>query len=401
MARRFNFNVDLDLALEAYDIENRFSDSFESGFNFGTAFGPNATPLTVFSDNFASLTSLDVTAPFSTIDESSTNVPTLPSQPLENGPFGAVFELSSLLAANGGDGSAGFVINGIDAEDQSGRSVSSAGDINGDGFDDFIIGASLADPNGNYSGESYVVFGQVSGFGASLELSALDGTNGFVVNGVDESDFSGRSVSSAGDINGDGFDDIIIGASHADPNGNFSGESYVVFGQAGGFSASLELSSLNGTNGFVIKGIDAFDFSGYSVSSAGDINGDGFDDIVIGAEYADPNGVGNSGESYVVFGQAGGFSASLELSALDGANGFVINGIDAGDLSGQSVSSAGDVNGDGFYDILIGASGADPNGTQSGESYVLFGQASGFGASFNLSTLNGANGFTNKWYRRG
>ena len=118
------------------------------------------------------------------------------------------------------DGSNGFVINGIDAADQSGISVSAAGDVNGDGIDDFIIGANLADPNGNSNtGENYVVFGSDTGFGASLELSTLDGTNGFVINGIDANDDNGRSVSAAGDVNGDGIDDIIIGAEDADPNG--------------------------------------------------------------------------------------------------------------------------------------------------------------------------------------
>ena len=198
-------------------------------------------------------------------------------------------------------------------------------------------------------------------------------------------------MSSAGDINNDGFDDLIIGAPNADPNGGSSGESYVVFGKAAGYSASLELSSLNGTNGFVINGIDADDYSGIRVSSAGDINNDGYDDIIIGAYGADPNG-DDSGESYVVFGKAAGYSASLDLSSLlaanggDGTKGFVINGIDAGDYSGISVSSAGDINNDGYDDIIIGADGADPNGISSGESYVVFGQSE-FDAFVNLSDL--------------
>ncbi|WP_331456905.1 FG-GAP repeat protein [Crocosphaera watsonii] len=75
-----------------------------------------------------------------------------------------------------------------------------------------------------------------------------------------------------------------------------------VFGSASGFSASLDLSSLDGSNGFVLNGIDEFDGSGSSVSGAGDINGDGFDDIIIGAIFADPNGNESAGESYVIFG---------------------------------------------------------------------------------------------------
>jgi len=158
--------------------------------------------------------------------------------------------------------------------------------------------------------------------------------------------------------------------------------------RAVGFGASFNLSTLNGINGFVLNGIDASDFSGGSVSSAGDINGDGFDDVIIGASLANPNSNVQAGESYVVFGQAGGFGASFNLSALNGTNGFVINGIDGSDQSGVSVSSAGDINGDGFDDLIIGAADADPNGNASGESYVVFGQAGGFGASFNLSALN-------------
>jgi len=106
------------------------------------------------------------------------------------------------------------------------------------------------------------------------------------------------------------------------------------------------------------------------------VNGDGIDDLIIGANGGDPNGVSNAGESYVVFGGPGmGAGGVIELSSLNGFNGFVLNGIDGNDQSGGSVSSAGDVNGDGIDDIIIGAPSADPNGNaDAGESYVIFGR---------------------------
>ncbi|HED53031.1 MAG TPA: hypothetical protein ENJ00_02365 [Phycisphaerales bacterium] len=387
-----------------------------------------------------------------------------------DGFFPASIDLSSL------DGTNGFVINGIDSDDRSGWSVSSAGDVNGDGIDDLIIGAPIADPNGNFrAGESYVVFGRTTGFGASVELSSLDGTTGFIINGIDAGDYSGSSVSSAGDVNGDGIDDLIIGAPLASPNGTIAGESYVlfgrttgfdasldlstldgttgftmigsdendciggsvasagdvnsdgiddllvgswptvfnqnyysrtkavvVFGQTTSFGASLDLSSLDGTNGFIMEGLRRQDEFGSSVSSAGDVNDDGIDDFIIGAPgFGDdfPVAPHFAGDSYVVFGRSTGLDASLDLSSLDGTTGFVVNGIDIGDHCGESVSTAGDINGDGIDDLLIGvhyagSSYGDPNGNAgAGESYVVFGRTSGFSASLDPETLDGVTGF--------
>ena len=167
-----------------------------------------------------------------------------------------------------------------------------------------IIGASNALPysvelNGR-TGETYVVFGKAEGFPASLELSALDGVNGFTIYGFRSGGWSGHAVSTAGDVNGDGFDDVMIGAFGADPNGiNSAGETYVVFGKAAGFPVIFNLRDLDGINGFTIQGEASRDNVGYSVSSAGDVNGDGLDDMVIGAREAGPK---NSGVGYVVFG---------------------------------------------------------------------------------------------------
>jgi Ca2+-binding RTX toxin-like protein len=276
------------------------------------------------------------------------------------------------------DGTNGFKLTGGGDFDYTGISVSGGGDINGDGFDDMIVGSRLG-PDFAYQGQTYVVFGKASGFGANLDLATLTGTNGFQLIGA-AGDEAGVTVSNAGDVNNDGFDDVLVGSS--------SGKSYVVFGKAGGFDPVISLTTLDGTNGFRMNppGLGAH---GYALSQAGDVNGDGFDDIIVGDHLADSNGV-DSGSAFVVFGHGGAFSPTLNLASLNGVTGFRIRG-DAFALSGFRVSDAGDVNGDGFADVIVSA--AETFGFTRPSAYVVFGKASGFTATVNLSTLNGNNGF--------
>ena len=302
--------------------------------------------------------------------------------------FPSSFDLSSLNGTNG------FTLKGADPGDHFGGAVSRAGDVNGDGIDDIIIGAHFADQGPGFgAGKSYVVFGTQSGFPPEFEVSSLSSSSGIVLNGVDRTDGFGVSVGGAGDINGDGLNDLIIGAAYAATGFQQGhGESYVVFGSSTP-PASIHLVNLDGTNGFAMTGKNPFDHAGASVSIAGDINGDGIDDLAVGAADADPMGLDKAGEVYVVFGTALGFPALFDLRSLDGANGFVLIGSEAGEQVGQSVSRAGDVNDDGIEDIIVGASGASPDGRAgAGRAYVVFGSSAGFPPFIESSNLTGGYG---------
>lgn len=277
---------------------------------------------------------------------------------------------SGTIALSSLTGVTGFKLNGESNKDESGYSVSAAGDVNNDGYPDLLIGAS-GYPSGSNQGRSYVVFGG-PGVGSSglISLANLNGSNGFKLDGEFNNDNSGYSVSAAGDINADGYLDLLIGA-YGYQSGSNRGRSYVVFGGPGvGSSGQISLSNLNGSNGFKLDGESNHDNSGIRVGAAGDINGDGYADLLIGATNYTGNGIGRS---YVVFGGPGvGKSETIALSSLNGVTGFVLDGENAGDNSGVSVRPAGDFNGDGVDDFLIGAEGFNQS---TGRSYVIFGDA--------------------------
>ena len=311
--------------------------------------------------------------------------------------FGAMAATATVLGPAGTgtidlgslDGNNGFALPGIDAGDVAGTAVSAAGDVNGDGFEDFLIGATGADgptESNPFAGEAYIVFGQGSGWPGSFDPDSLDGTNGATVFGVNNVDSLGVATA-GGNINGDGISDIIVGVPNED-------DSYVIFGQET-WPASISPTALDGSNGFRIfidNGMYT-DVAGRALST-GDVNGDGFDDVIVGAWLGDGGGDDHddSGEAYVVFGMAGGFSASVDLAALDGSVGvrFIVNEDDYN--AGRSVSLIGDVNGDGFDDIIIGAPFTGGFYDRDGEAFVVFGGDS-LGASIDLGTLDGDDGF--------
>lgn len=191
-------------------------------------------------------------------------------------------------------------------------------------------------------------------------------SGGFMIYGAPRYSASGWAVSSAGDINADGYDDLIIGA----PNANFySGIIYVIFGTDYKYE-NIDVSSPKFIeySGFKIYGTINTD-AGASVSYCGDINKDGYDDIIIGAPFSNSN----AGAVYVIYGSL--IPSSITLVTLTEDQGFYISGNVPGCYAGAPVSYAGDFNYDGYPDLIIGA----PNtNNMAGESYIIYGAESGF-----------------------
>ena len=298
-------------------------------------------------------------------------------------PFPARVDLGSITSEEG------ILLNGIDIGDYAGQHVAGIGDINDDGFDDVAVSATDAQPNGHASGEIYVLLGGNAELSPVFDLEDLDGTNGFQINGIERWDRAGDVVDGAGDVNGDGIDDLILGARAGDPNGAGSGEAYVIFGRSL-FPATIELADLDGSIGFQINGAGEGDRFGSGVAGVGDFDGDGFDDIAIGATESFDYANDGPGSVYLIFGRES-FPRYLELD-LDGSNGVRIKGVNSGDSAGWVVSGAGDVNGDGLDDLILGAPDALRNGVMSGEAYLVFGRTNDMPPSIELDDINGSNG---------
>jgi len=244
----------------------------------------------------------------------------------------------------GADAVPDLTLTGAGANDQFGASVAGAGDVNGDGFDDVIVGALTNDAGGANAGRAYVFFGGLT------PNTAPD----LVLTGAEAGDLFGRSVAGAGDVNGDGVDDVIVGAYNNDAGGSNAGRAYVFFGGPG-IDAAPDLT---------VTGAAANDFFGFAVAGAGDVNGDGYDDLVVGAYLNDAGGT-SAGRAYVFFGGA----------APDATPDLVLTGEAAADQFGISVAGAGDVNGDGYDDVLVGATGNDAGASNAGAASVFFGGA--------------------------
>lgn len=218
------------------------------------------------------------------------------------------------------------------------------------------------------------------GFPAALDLGTLDAANGARLQGAAADDVSGDSLAAIGDMNGDGIDDFLIAAPGHPTFGAVSGKVHVVFGVQGGLPAALDLSALDGSNGFTIAETMADTLFAYSAAAAGDVNGDGLGDIVIGAPGTKAWDGFYPGVAYVIFGSSTPFAAQFDLTTLNGGNGFRLVGSRNGGTTGDIVAGVGDINHDGFDDVAVNAAGGN-------EAYLVFGAASGFTADVMPPTL--------------
>jgi hypothetical protein len=239
---------------------------------------------------------------------------------------------------SGADASILHTFTGTNAGGNFGFSVDGAGDVDGDGYDDVIIGAPYVGP------------GASPREGRAFVYSGFDGHKIFRFDGANAEDRLGFSVAGAGDVNGDGLDDVLVGSIWSSQNG---------LPESG--SADL-FSGANGQAIYHWDGGSPRDYLGYSVAGAGDVNNDGVPDLLVGVPSANPGGVADAGRVFVYSGATG-----KKIYRLDGTAAY--------DWLGFSVSAAGDIDGDGYDDILAGAPLADPSGIfDAGSALIYSGQ---------------------------
>ncbi len=226
-----------------------------------------------------------------------------------------------------------------------GASVASAGDVNGDGFDDLLVGAPFFDSGDTDGGRGFLFYG-----GAGAFNTAVDGVLGISQNSA----FFGVSVAGAGDVNGDGYADVLVGSSGFDGGATNSGAALLYFGGAGSFDTTIDANLTSSLTGVRL---------GSSLAGAGDVNGDGFADIVVGAPFY-ANGATNEGAAFLYLGGAGAFNTATDAH-------YEINQVNA--EFGTSVAAAGDLNGDGFGDLIVGALRYDNGQTDEGGAFVYYG----------------------------